>query len=38
MGMIGYAMDYAEKPEWSDGISTLEKREDITGHLISETE
>ena len=38
MGMIGYAIDHAEKHEWSDGITSLEKREDITGHLISETE
>ena len=38
MGMIGYAMNHAEKHEWSEGIATLEKREDITGHLISETE
>ena len=36
-GMIGYAMDHAEKHEWSDGIATLEKRENITGHLIGET-
>ena len=38
MGMIGYAMNHAEKYEWSEGIATLEKRGDITGHLISETE
>ena len=38
MGMIGYAMSHAEKHERSEGIVTLEKREDIYGHLISETE
>ena len=38
MGMIGYAMDHAEKHEQSDGTATLEKREDITGHLINEIE
>ena len=36
--MIGYAMSDGEKHEWSEGIVTLEKREYITGHLISETE
>ena len=38
MGMIGYATNHAEEHKWSEGIATLEKREDITGHLISETE
>ena len=38
MGMIAYVMNHAEKHELSEGISTLENREDITGHLISETE
>ena len=38
MGMIGYAMSHAEKHERNEGIATLEKREDINGHLISETE
>ena len=38
MGMIGYAMSHAEKHERSEGIATLEKREDIYGYLISETE
>ena len=38
MGMIGYALNHAEKQEWSEGIATLEKREDIIDHLISETE
>ena len=38
MGMIGYAMNHAKEHERSEGISTLEKREDINGHLISETE
>ena len=37
MGMIGYAMNHAKKHELSEGIATLEKREDINGHLISET-
>ena len=38
MGMIGYAMNHAAEHERSEGIATLEKREDINGHLISETE
>ena len=38
MGMIGYAMNHAEEHERSERIATLEKREDINGHLISETE
>ena len=38
MGMIGYAMNHAKKHERSEGIATLKKREDIKGHLISETE
>ena len=38
MGMIGYAMNHAEENERSEGIATLEKREDINDHLISETE
>ena len=38
MGMIGYAMGHAEEYERSEGIVTLEKREDINGHVISETE
>ena len=38
MGMIGYAMDHAKEHERSEGISTLEQREDIKGHLMSETE
>ena len=33
---IGYAMNHADEHEWSEGIATLEKREDIIGHLISE--
>ena len=37
MRMIGYAMSHAKEHERSDGIATLEKREDINGHLISET-
>ena len=37
MGMIEYAMSHAEEHERSEGIATLEKREDINGHLISET-
>ena len=36
--MIGYAMSHAEEHEWSEGIVTLKMREDINGHLISETE
>ena len=32
MGMIGYAMSHAEKHERSEGIATLEKREDVNGH------
>ena len=36
--MIGYAMNHAEDHERSEGIATLKKREDINGHLISETE
>ena len=38
MGMIGYAMNNAKKHKRSEGIATLEKREDINGHLMSETE
>ena len=38
MGMIRYDMSQAKEHEWSEGIATLEKREDITGHVISETE
>ena len=38
MDMIGYAMNHVEKYEWSEGIVTLEKKEDIIDHLISETE
>ena len=38
MGMIGYAMYHTEEHKRSEGIATLEKREDIYGHLISETE
>ena len=38
MGMIGYAIGHAEEHERSEGIATLEKREDINDHLISETE
>ena len=38
MGMIGYAMNHAKKHERSEGIATLEQREDINGHLMSETE
>ena len=30
-------MDHAEEHERSEGIATLEKREDVKGHLISET-
>ena len=36
--MIRYAMSHAEKHERSEGIATVEKREDIKGHLMSETE
>ena len=38
MGMIRYAMNYAKENERIEEIATLEKREDISGHLISETE
>ena len=38
MGMVGYAMNHAKEHERSEGIATLEKREDINSHLISETE
>ena len=38
MVLIGYAMNHAEKYERSEGIATLEKKENIIGHLISETE
>ena len=38
MGMIGYTMNLAKKHKWSEGIALLEKREDIIGHLMSETE
>ena len=38
MGMIGYTMSHTEEHERSEGIATLEKREDINDHLISETE
>ena len=38
MDMIGYALNHTEKHELSERIATLEKREYITGHLISETE
>ena len=37
-GKYGYAKKNAKKHEWSDEIATLEKRGDITGYLISETE
>ena len=37
MGMIGYAMSHAKEHEWSERIATLVKRQDVTGHLISET-
>ena len=38
MGMIGYTTSQTKKHKWSEGIAPLEKREDIIGHLISETE
>ena len=38
MGMIGYAMNHAKEHERSEGIITIEKREAIKGHLITETE
>ena len=38
MGMIGYITSLAEKHKWSEGIAPLEKREDIIGHLMSESE
>ena len=38
MGMIGYTMNHAKEHERSEGIATLQKSEDINGHLISETE
>ena len=38
MGMIGYTTSLAKKHKWSEWIAPLEKREDIIGHLISETE
>ena len=38
MRMIRNAMNHAEEQEWSEGITILEKKEDITGHLISETD
>ena len=38
MDIIAYALNHVEKHKWSEGIATLKKREDITGHLISETE
>ena len=38
MSMIGYAMSHAEEHERSEGIATLEKREDINSYLISEIE
>ena len=38
MSMIGYVMSHTEEHERSEGIATLEKGEDINGHLISETE
>ena len=38
MGMIRYATDHAKEHEWSEGIAPLEEREDITNHLIGETE
>ena len=38
MGMMGYTMSHAEKHERSEGIATLEKKEDINSHLISETQ
>ena len=38
MGMVGYTMSLAKKHKWSEGIAPLEKREDIIGYMISETE
>ena len=38
MRMIGYAVIHDKEHERSEGIATLERREDISGHLISETE
>ena len=38
MGMIGYVVNHAKNHEWNEGIAPFEEREDIIGHLISETE
>ena len=38
IGMIGYATSLAKKRKWSEVIASLDKREDIIGHLIDETE
>ena len=38
MGKIGYTMSFAKNHKGSEGISPLEKREDIIGRLISEIE
>ena len=38
MNIVGYATSLAKKHKWSEGIAPLEKREDITDHLSSETE
>ena len=38
MGIIGYAMSHAEEHDRSEGIATLEKREDINDHLTSKIE
>ena len=38
MGMIVYAMIHSREHERSEGIAPLEKRVNITGLLISETE
>ena len=38
MGMIGYTTSLVKKHKWTEGIAPLEKKEDIIGHLMSETE
>ena len=38
MGMIGYITSLVKKHKWSEGIAPLDKKEDIIGQLVSETE
>ena len=38
MCMIGYVTNHAKEHESNEGIAPLEEREDISGHLISESE